>query len=38
MEESGLDQGTLEVPARLDRFLTACERLEGMLERRWVAS
>jgi CheY-like chemotaxis protein len=38
MEESGLNQGRLEALASLDRFLTACERLEGMLERRWVAS
>jgi len=38
MEESGLSQGTWEALAKLDRFLTACERLEGMLKRRWVAS
>jgi CheY-like chemotaxis protein len=38
MEESGLEHGTLEVAASLNRFLTACERLEGMLGKRWVAS
>jgi CheY-like chemotaxis protein len=38
MEQSGLSQGTMEALAKVDRFLTACERLEGMLERRWVAS
>ena len=36
MEESGLTNGTAEVMASLNRFATACERLESMLGRRWV--
>jgi CheY-like chemotaxis protein len=38
MEAAGLEHGTPEVMAGLDRFHAACERLEGMLGRRWVAS
>jgi CheY-like chemotaxis protein len=38
IEEAGLSYGTGEAVARLDRLLAACERLEGMLEGRWVAS
>jgi CheY-like chemotaxis protein len=36
MEESGLTRGAAEVTASLNRFATACERLEAMLERRWA--
>jgi CheY-like chemotaxis protein len=38
MEESGLGEGTGEALASINRFIAACERLEGMLGRRWVAS
>jgi CheY-like chemotaxis protein len=38
LEESGLSNGVGEALANLNRFMMACERLEGMLGRRWVAS
>jgi HPt (histidine-containing phosphotransfer) domain-containing protein len=38
LEEAGLENGPVEVTLGLDRFMAACERLEAMLGRRWVAS
>jgi CheY-like chemotaxis protein/HPt (histidine-containing phosphotransfer) domain-containing protein len=38
LEEAGLEVGTVEVTSGLDRFTSACERLEDVLGRRWVAS
>jgi CheY-like chemotaxis protein len=38
LEEAGLEVGTMEVTSGLDRFMSACERLEDVLGRRWVAS
>jgi CheY-like chemotaxis protein len=38
LEETGLENGPVEVTLGLDRFIAACERLEAMLGRRWVAS
>ncbi|HWZ52537.1 MAG TPA: response regulator [Granulicella sp.] len=38
LERTGLGDGTLEVTQCLNRFAMACERLEGMLRRRWTAS
>lgn len=37
MEETGLEIGPMGVTAHLDRFTSACERLEDMLGRRWVS-
>jgi HPt (histidine-containing phosphotransfer) domain-containing protein len=38
LEEAGLEVGTVEVTLGLNRFTSACERLEDVLARRWVAS
>ncbi len=36
MEETGLRSERIATVANLDRFRAACDRLEEMLERRWV--